>query len=427
MQLNLKGRRPFLMIAAPIGLIAALLAIALVLRSRDARIVDRMVQAHDFPGAIQFLEHHYDFHRHSGQRELRRFALAVLRQGLTEHDDFERCFAATGLAVYGDWSGMPAINAALSSNKDMLQRAAIEGLADARNARALNLLSTLYRHGKPLERVMVTEALANSSDHRALPILLEATRSEDPEVRTWSVLGIGRTGDPRVLRYLRNLQGSEQDTQVNTALAHSELRLGDRSLGNFAILETVLFTGDSSAASAAALALGDAKDQSAMTQLREALGNRQLDLRVRLAAAVALTRYGDRDGLRLVNDIVGEPYERGYLPPLFNDLNLSVGRGVLLSAMSSKDIVLQLAAIEAMGRLGSAAEIGVLTQALERAHDPYLVAQIAWSLGRIGDPRAIAPLLGLAGNKDAPVRDTAADALARIASARLNGSALGLF
>lgn len=419
MQLNLKGRRLFSMIAAPIALLAVLLVIALALRWRDARTVDRMVQTRDFPGAIQFLEHHYDFNRHSGQRELRRFALAVLRQGLTEQDDFERCFAATGLAVYGDWSGTPAIDAALSSDKVMLRRAAIEGLADARNAHALHLLHRVYRTGKPVERVMVAEALANSSDHRALPILLEATRSEDPEVRTWSVMGLGRSGDPRVLRYLRDLQGSEHDTRVNTALAHSELRLGDRSLGNFTILETVLYTGDSSAASDAALALGDAKDQSAATQLKAALDNRQLDLRVRLAAAVALTRYGDREGLSLVNDIVSEPYERAYLPPLFNDLDLSVGRGVLLSAMSSEDIVLQLAAIEAMGRLGSSAEIGILTQALGRAHDPYLVAQIAWSLGRIGDPGAIAPLLDLAGKKNAAVRDTAAEALARIASAKL--------
>jgi HEAT repeat protein len=80
-----------------------------------------------------------------------------------------------------------------------------------------------------------------------------------------------------------------------------------------------------------------------------------------------------------------------------------------------------------MGRLGSGAEIGILMQALQRAQDPYLVAQIAWSLGRIGDPGAIAPLLGLAGNKDAAVRDTTADALARIASAMLNNPALGFF
>jgi hypothetical protein len=79
--------------------------------------------------------------------------------------------------------------------------------------------------------------------------------------------------------------------------------------------------------------------QIAVTQLKAVLGNRRLDLCVRLAAAVALTRYGDRDGLTLVNDVAGEPYERGYLPPLFNDLVFSVGRGVLLSAMSSEDIV----------------------------------------------------------------------------------------
>ncbi len=427
MQRSLTSRRLLSIIVAPIALVAALLAVDGALRWREARAVDRMVQARDFNGAVQFLKRHYDFNRRSGQRELRRFALAIMRQALTEHDAFERCFAATGLAVYGDWSGLPAIKAALASDKIMLRRAAIEGLADARNVRALNLLRSLYRNGNPLDRVMVTEALANSSDHGALPMLLEATRSKDPQVRTWSVLGLGRAGDPRVLRYLQDLQGGEQDARVNTALAHSELRLGDRSLGNIAILETALYTSDPSAASDAALALGDAQDQIAVTQLRAAVGNPRFDLRVRLAAAVALTRYGDRDGLTLVNYVASEPYERGYLPPLFNDLDFSVGRDVLLSAMSSEDIVLRLAAVEAMGRMGGSAEIGILTQALHRAHDTYLVAQIAWSLGRIGEPGCVAPLLDLSANADPTVRDTTADALARIASATLNNASLGFF
>lgn len=63
-----------------------------------------------------------------------------------------------------------------------------------------------------------------------------------------------------MLRYLRDLQGDAQDARVNTALAHSELRLGDRSLGNFTILETALYTSDPLAASDAALALADAQD-----------------------------------------------------------------------------------------------------------------------------------------------------------------------
>jgi len=419
-QRNFSGRRLLALAAMPIALAAVLVA-AEMRRWHDARILDRMVEAQDFTATVDFLKHHYDFNRRSGRLALQRFALTVMRQGLKQHDPFERCYCATGLAVYGDWSGMPAITAALGSHDPMLRRAAIEGLADAHNARALELLRTVYRNGNAVQRVMVAQALAARRDHGALPMLLEATRSDVPEVRLWSVWGLGRQGDRHVLAYLHDLQGGERDERVGAALARSELRLGDRSLGNVAILETALYMEDTTLASDAALALADAHDQIALTQLRAAVSNPQLDLRVRLAAAVALTRYGDRDGLTLMNYVVTEPYERGFLSPMFNDLGLEAGRSVLLAAIASQDIVIRLAAVEAFGRIGGSAEIGILTQALHQASDPFLVAQIAWSLGRIGAPESVAPLLDLAADPNATVRDTAADALARLAFARQPG------
>jgi HEAT repeat protein len=413
------GRR--LLNLAALAVLAAAIWLAIDgLGWREARVVDRMVAARDFAGAAARLKHRRDLSSASGARAVRRFGIAVLRQGLHEADEFERCFAATGLAGYGDWSGMPAIEAALASNKPMLQRAAIDGLAEVDDARALDLLRTTYRRGGPGVRVMVAQALANSHDHRALPILLEATRSADPQVRLWSVRGLGGAGDTRVLGYLHGLQGDEPDAQVNTALARSVLRLGDRSLGNISILETALYMNDPAMASDAALALGDARDQIALNQLHAVVDNREIDLRVRLAAAVALTRYGDSDGMRLVGFVAAEPYERDYLTPLFNDLDVSVGRSVLIAAMSSEDVVLRLAAIEAIGRLGGRAESSILMQALRHSSGSFMIAQIAWSLGRIGAPGAIFPLLDLAASPDATVRDTAADALARIATARLH-------
>jgi HEAT repeat protein len=103
-------------------------------------------------------------------------------------------------------------------------------------------------------------------------------------------------------------------------------------------------------------------------------------------------------------------------------LDFDISRSLLISAMASHNVVLQLAATEAIGRLGGRNEIRILTEALDRTSESFMTAQIAWSLGRISRPESIAPLIPLLKSSNVTVRDSAADALARTATRLLTGA-----
>ncbi len=392
------------------------------IRWRNLRAIDRMVEAHDVPGAVDFTVAHFGADDPQGWRALRRLAIEVLRQGLDDRDPYEQCFAATSLVAYGDWAGLQVIRSSMGAKDIFLQKATIEGLADTRDARAIELLRNFYGTGNRRLRVWTTEALAQAADHRMMPLLLNATSSSDEGVRLWGLWGLGRLRDPRVVGYLRSMQQRETNPLVSAGIAHALLLLGDRSLGAIELLEATFYDPNPDRASNAALELGDAQDSLAVPQLRAALNNSDLDLGVRLAAAAALTHYGNRDGLELMQTIERDRYLNGHLAPLLLYLDFGISRSLLVSAMASENVVLQLAATEAIGRLGGRQEIAVLSTALGQSSETFMTAQIAWSLGRIARPESIRPLLPLLKNSNPTVRYSAADALARTATQLLNGT-----
>src|ERR1700758_856515 len=70
-----------------------------------------------------------------------------------------------------------------------LQKAVIEGLADARDAGAVELLRQFYDAGNRHVRIWTIEALAEAGDHQVLPLLLSATTSSDEGVKLWGGVG----------------------------------------------------------------------------------------------------------------------------------------------------------------------------------------------------------------------------------------------
>src|SRR5579875_1121498 len=390
-----RSRAGLVVVTTLLTIVFAWFVVRTAVRWRNLRALDRMVEAHDIAGAVDFTVKHFGSDTTDERRALMRLATLILHQGLDDRDPYERCFAATSLVRYGDWTGRPVINSSMSAKDVFLQKAAIEGLADSRDTRALDLLREVYDGGGRSVRVWTAEALAETDDHRVLPLLLSASTSSDEGVRLWGIWGLGRLHDPHVVGYLRSMATRETNPLISAAIADSLLKLGDRTLGAIELLE--------------------------VPQLRSALNNTALDLTVRLAAAAALTHYGNRDGLKLMGTVSKDPYLNGKLAPLLLYLNFHLSRSLLISAMASENVVLQLAATEAIGRLGGKSEIGILTAALDRTPDAFMTAQIAWSLGRIGGPETVRPLLSLLKSPNATVRYSAADALARTASRLLAG------
>lgn len=407
------------------ALIAGGVAAAILLGARivPARItidsgmaLGEMVRSGRLAGAVRLLKSEYRFDSPDGLRALHDFSLAVLRQGLNDPDPFEQCYAATALATYGDWSGREIIFQALASPNLLIQKAAVEGLADAENSEALGILERFYRLSGPISRIIALQALAEVKAPAVMPLLVAAAKDPNSTGTFWAVSGLGQMGDRDALPYLQGLLTKSIDPMVRTEAAHSMILLGDRSRDTIEALEEALGSADPEVASEAALALGDAHNPAEVDVLEATASSERATAQLRLAAAVALTHYGIRQGMPLLSAALDDRGRPGiYLPGMLDRLDFAVGRPLILRALSSSEQQVRLTAFEVIGRSGGKAEIGVLSEAIERTGEPIDLAQIAWSLGRIGRPDSIPILLDVMQNPAPEVRYTAAEALARIA------------
>lgn len=386
-----------------------------VVRNTGIDDIQKMVAQGEYPGAVRALKAGYRFNTRPGLDAMQKFSMAVMRQALNEHDPFEQCYVATALAAYGDWSGREAIDRALNSSNYLVQKAAVEGLAKARNAQAIAILERFYRSSGMDGRLMALQGLGEVRQPAVMPILLEAAHSDDSSMEVWAVSGLGQLGNRQVAPYLQTLLSKTKNPLVRTETAHALLLLGDRSDETIAVIEKGLSTNDPQEASEAALSLVDARNSAVVGPLREAEINNNGNPRVRLAAAVALTHYGYADGVPLLKNALKDRRFGTYLPPLMGHVDFTVGRAFLVAAMNSDDTVTRLSAIEAIGRLGGEPEIAVLQDARPKVADPIILAQIAWALGKIGRPHCVPPLLDLVQSGEPEVRNTAADALTRTA------------
>src|SRR5262249_37387191 len=127
----LQSRIVLLALAVALILVFALLSARSVARWRDLRTVDRIVETHRLPEAVDFALSRFEADHRDQWRVCRKLGLSILRQGLDEHDPYEQCYAATSLVSYGDWSGRTVIDSSLRAKDLLLQKAAIEGLAEA--------------------------------------------------------------------------------------------------------------------------------------------------------------------------------------------------------------------------------------------------------------------------------------------------------
>jgi HEAT repeat protein len=382
--------------------------------------ISDMITTGNISNAAQLLKSEYSFDKRGGLLALRRFSLLVLRQALKESDPYERCYAATALAAYGDWAGRGIIVQALDSPNQMIQKAVLEGLAEAHNSEALWILEQFYRSSSPIGRSLALQALVKVQDPIVMPILIDAAKDPNSSDAFWAATGLGYVRDSRALPHLRLLLAKSADPMIRVQAARSLILRGDRSKAAFLTVEQALHGEDVAEASGAALAMGDEQDPAMAPLLSQIESEERVSSEVQLAAAVALTHYGSGQGLPLLTAALADRRLRDFMLPMFVHLNFKLGRPLLLRAISSPDQRVRLAAMEAIGRNGGDPDAALLIGWINRANDPMDVAQIAWSLGQISGRNTIPALLDLVQNPAPAVRDTAADALAHTAGTLLS-------
>ena len=374
--------------------------------------ISDLIRTGNMSNATQLLKTEYSFDKRSGLLALRRFSVLVLRQGLKESDPYERCYAATTLAAYDDWAGRELIVQDLGSSNPMMQKAALEGLAEADNRESLWILERFYRSGGPIERILALQALVEVRDPTVTSIFVDAAKDPNSSDAFWAAAGLGYVDDDGALARLHLLLTKSADPMVRFQAARSLIIRGDRSRAALLTVEQALHGEDVGEAAGAALALGDKRDPTVAPILREIESEERASSEVQLAAAIALTHYGSDEGLSLLSAALADQRSCDFLISMLVHLNFKIGRPILLRAMASPNQLVRLAAIEAIGQNGGDRDVTLLIGWINRARDPMDIAQVAWSLGRIGDPRSIPALLDLVQHPSPAVRDTAADALA---------------
>ncbi|MGD0074173.1 MAG: HEAT repeat domain-containing protein [Candidatus Binataceae bacterium] len=383
--------------------------------AKGAAGIEQLVGAGKVPEAAQKLKAEYKFDNSEGLHALREFSMAVLRRGLNETDQFERCYVASALGANGDNEGVPILEAAFSSPDPGIKMAAVDGLGDMNNGLAAASLQRLYHSADEYGRRMLLQGVAQVDNPEAIGVLTEAAGEKDSSTRLLAVEALGRLHDTSVLPQLRKLLLTEETPYNQITVAHAMLLLGDNS-GVDTLLRVLNGSNNSDYRAAAILALADARDVKVADDLKKALADP--DLEVRMAAAGALTHYNDGEGLPVLRTAMEAPDSRtrADAAQLLDHLDFAVGKDTILAALSSRDPDLWMAGARALGLHGGDQAVGPLVNALASTPDPMMRASVAWSLGRIGTQRCIEPLLGLVAEPDPAVRYTAADALVRVAN-----------
>jgi HEAT repeat protein len=270
----------------------------------------------------------------------------------------------------------------------------------------------------------VVNGAAEAHDPGAIELLSRALTVSDRATRLTAVRGLGQLGNPGAIRVLRRFLAAAQDPFEEATTAYSLLRLGDRSAEEIA--EPILRGHvDDNARAMAAVALGRARDPRVVGLLREAIRDRNID--VRIGAAVALTHYGDPAGAEYLEAAMRDEdsMTRLHVGQLLDEVEFQNAREVLMAAVASPDPELSMLGIRALGLSGGADEVDLLVRLADKAGDPIARAEVAWALGRIGSRGSVAPLIAMVSELDHTVRYTAADALDRTAMRLLRGESAG--
>ena len=333
-------------------------------------VISSMVERGDLWGATARVGSSYRFDKPAGLVALRSFSVLVLRRGLQEYDPYERCYATSALAAAGDREEIAQlVKIFQSTRKPGLQMAVADGLGDVGDADAVEALGRLYSWTAafiPANRGQWSGGGPRSRRNRIAEPRADRVR---PATRLTAAKGLGQVGNHGAIAVLRRFLATEQDPFEEATAAYSLLRLGDRSAAEIA--ESILRGHvDDNARAMAAVALGRASDPRVAGLLREAIRDRNID--VRIGAAVALTHYGDPVGAEYLKAAMQDEdsMTRLHVGQLLDEVEFQNAREVLMAAVASPDPELSMLGIRAIGLSGGADEVGLLVRLADEAGGP---------------------------------------------------------
>ena len=325
---------------------------------------------------------------------------APLVELLSDPDGDLRIQAALALGEQQDPAAIEPLLRALDDNNPNVRFHIIEALGRLRASDAVETLAGIVESGDLYLAYAAIDALALINDRRVAPRL--APLLATAELRDAVAAALGMLGDDAAVVPL-----------VETLNAHPDAT-------------------DAVAGALAAIERRDSRELGDSSHIAEAVrahvtpdGERHvIDVveRVSPEALAAVTRLlgwirGERAAVALVQLLA-----RSHVRDLAIDALETRGEavvGLLRRSLDDDDPAVVLAAVTALGRIGSREATSALLPLLDERTDVAIAA--AGALARIGDPAAFEPLLAHAGHPHAAVRQAIVGALNAIGHAEMPG------
>jgi len=317
---------------------------------------------------------------------------------LSDADADLRIQAALALGEQQDSAAIEPLMRALGDSNPNVQFHVVEALGRLRASDAVDALADIVESGDLYLAYAAIDALALINDRRVAPRL--APLLATPELRDTVAAALGMLGDDAAVTPLVETLNAHPDATeaVAGALAAIERR-ESRELGDSShIAEAVRahLTPDGEKHLIDAVERASPEGLAAVTRV---LGWIRSD-----RAAVALVQLLSRSHVR---DLAVDALEtRG-----------EAVVALLRATLDDDDPAVVLAAVTALGRIGSRDATSALLRLLDERSDVAIAA--AGALARIGDPTAFEPLLAHAGHPHAAVRQAVVGALNAIGHAAM--------
>jgi HEAT repeat protein len=316
--------------------------------------------------------------------------------------------AARVAGYFGDASSGAPLLALCSDPDEGVRRTAIEQLAHLDDPRALHAMRNALATGTSGERDAAVRALAHIAPPDALPYLLAACDDHDPWVRYYAARSLGHLGSADAVPVLAQLAATDAVPPVRIAAVEALAEL--RAPDGFSALESLASDPDPAIARQALFALGNSGDARARGPLLDALHTEDRELQ--LAALDALGRVGGDDVVPAVAPLAAHAVDASVRDAAFRLLaRLGSGDAVMALIALAADPQRTAMAVDAMANVGES-QIAWLARGLEQ-DDPAVRSAVIEALGRSRHQGAEALLARALQDGDEGVRLAAEHALAR--------------
>ena len=264
------------------------------------------------------------------------------------------------------------INSLIWGPKEIKEKSAIE-LAKIGEP-AIDHLLPLLSHEDGSVRILAALTLCDIGDGRLLDQFITFLKDNSTQLKKKAIEAIGKIGDPKTIDYLIGLF-NDRDVHIRLSAIEALIKIGNASIEK---LLNALKDESEVVRESAVYALGKIMDEETIPRLLPLLSDK--NIYVRMAAAQAIANKG------------------------------VIAIKTLVNLLKDKNETVREASTYALGEIGDKKTVSYIIEMLSDK-DPFVKISAARALGKIGDERAVEPLLKLISEENAFVSMSAANAL----------------